>query len=101
MPQVIGFEDVVVDSSTGIIYHVEKRPSENSRNAIVDTDTGKDLIPSPWDAKYVVLPCLYAFRTCYSDMTVGPGFTHTEALQLSFHKADSSFQTRRTAASTQ
>ncbi|KAF8580778.1 alpha/beta-hydrolase [Ramaria rubella] len=49
--QVIGIEDVVVDATTGNIYHAEKRPSENGRNALVDTTSGKDLVPPPWDAK--------------------------------------------------
>ncbi|KIJ26062.1 hypothetical protein M422DRAFT_81797, partial [Sphaerobolus stellatus SS14] len=33
----IGIEDVIVDITSGAIYHVEKRPAEKGQNALVDT----------------------------------------------------------------
>lgn len=44
LPQAIGLDNVVVDPQTSAVYHVEKRPSEEGRNFLVNTRTGKDVI---------------------------------------------------------
>lgn len=50
----VSFDDVLVDPipREGLgIYHIEKRPSEAGRNALVDTTTGKDLFGKGWNAR--------------------------------------------------
>lgn len=43
-----------VDPITGTIYHTEGRPSEGGRNAIVFTETGRDVMRKKWDARTLV-----------------------------------------------
>ncbi|KAH6892793.1 hypothetical protein BKA70DRAFT_1536483, partial [Coprinopsis sp. MPI-PUGE-AT-0042] len=40
------YEDVLVNTVTGLLYHLEHRPSENGRTVLVATSTGKDVVPS-------------------------------------------------------
>ncbi|KAH6892786.1 alpha/beta-hydrolase [Coprinopsis sp. MPI-PUGE-AT-0042] len=40
------YEGVLVDAVTGLLYHLERRPSENGRTVLVATSTGKDVVPS-------------------------------------------------------
>ncbi|KAJ7186834.1 Alpha/Beta hydrolase protein [Mycena filopes] len=43
--------DVLVDSVTGNIYHVESRPSESGRCVLVDSRTGRDLVGKEWNVR--------------------------------------------------
>lgn len=49
--QSISFSDVFVDPTNDKIYHIEARPEDNARNVIVDTISGQDVIPSPYNAR--------------------------------------------------
>ncbi|EEB94948.1 hypothetical protein MPER_06162 [Moniliophthora perniciosa FA553] len=42
--------DILVDPVTSIIYHLEGRPSEAGRTALVDTRAGRDIIGPEWNA---------------------------------------------------
>ncbi|KAH6892788.1 P-loop containing nucleoside triphosphate hydrolase protein [Coprinopsis sp. MPI-PUGE-AT-0042] len=41
------YEDVLVDAVTGLLYHLERLPSENGRTVLVATSTGTDVVPPP------------------------------------------------------
>lgn len=46
--------DVLVDSVTEKIYHLESRASEGGRNVLVDTATNRDLFGAGWNARTMV-----------------------------------------------
>ncbi|KAF7293201.1 Peptidase-S9 domain-containing protein [Mycena chlorophos] len=48
---VAAFVDLLVDSKTSSVYHIEKRPAERGRNTLVETATGKDLTSGDWDVR--------------------------------------------------
>ncbi|KAF7328930.1 Peptidase-S9 domain-containing protein [Mycena venus] len=43
--------DVVVDSVTGAVYHVESRPSESGRCVLVESHSGRDLVGKQWNVR--------------------------------------------------
>ena len=45
------FDYVLVDSITGLVYHLEERPDDNGRCVIVNTKTNEDVFPSPYSAR--------------------------------------------------
>ncbi|KAG9098124.1 hypothetical protein FS749_004620 [Ceratobasidium sp. UAMH 11750] len=47
----ISISEVIVDAATGIIYHVEDRPHESGRRVLVQSDSGKDIFGSQWNAR--------------------------------------------------
>ncbi|PPQ72869.1 hypothetical protein CVT24_001543 [Panaeolus cyanescens] len=49
-----GIADLLVDSVTGKVYHLERRASEEGRNVIVDTGTNKDVFGAGWNARTMV-----------------------------------------------
>jgi hypothetical protein len=49
--QTIRIEDILVDSVTSKVYHVESRPDERGRNVVVESDTGKDTFGSDFNAR--------------------------------------------------
>ncbi|KAI6012227.1 Alpha/Beta hydrolase protein [Pisolithus marmoratus] len=50
----IVFDDVLVDSITSVVYHIEQRPNEGGRSVIVNTAEGRDVIPSGFNARNAV-----------------------------------------------
>ncbi|KAF8063411.1 Alpha/Beta hydrolase protein [Lyophyllum atratum] len=51
----ISFPEVIVDPITSNIYHIESRPSEDGRNVLLDTKTGKELTPGKdWNVRTAV-----------------------------------------------
>ncbi|KAJ6632474.1 alpha/beta-hydrolase [Mycena sp. CBHHK59/15] len=46
-----GRVDILVATITTEVYHIEKRPSEGGRDAIVHTETGRDLTGVEWDVR--------------------------------------------------
>ncbi|RXW25129.1 hypothetical protein EST38_g726 [Candolleomyces aberdarensis] len=44
-------ETVLVDQATGRVYHIERRPSEQGRSVLVETDTGKDVVGQEWNVR--------------------------------------------------
>ncbi|KAJ7688961.1 Alpha/Beta hydrolase protein [Mycena rosella] len=46
--------DVLVDPIASIVYHIEKRPAEGGRNALLRTETGQDVAGGDWDIKTTV-----------------------------------------------
>jgi hypothetical protein len=49
--QSVEIDDVIVDPGTGKIYHMERRPAEAGRTVLVDTRTGKDVVPKDFNAR--------------------------------------------------
>ncbi|KAJ6516794.1 alpha/beta-hydrolase [Mycena vitilis] len=43
--------DILVDPLTSQVYHIEKRPAEGGRDALLHTETGRDLTGGDWDVK--------------------------------------------------
>nr|GAT54164.1 predicted protein [Mycena chlorophos] len=43
--------DVLVDATNGKIYHTESRPSEGGRIALVDTESGKEVVGKEWNVR--------------------------------------------------
>ncbi|KAF9493029.1 alpha/beta-hydrolase [Pleurotus eryngii] len=43
--------ELLVDSITHTIYHVESRPAEDGRNVLVETETGRDLVGKEWNVR--------------------------------------------------
>ena len=57
----VSYDDVLVDRfpsrmypNGNAIYHIEKRPVEGGRNAIVDTLSKKDVLRNSWNARSIV-----------------------------------------------
>lgn len=50
--QTLSIDDVLVDSVTNKVYHVEQRPDEEGRNVIVDTAALKDVFGQGYNARY-------------------------------------------------
>ncbi|OCH85384.1 alpha/beta-hydrolase [Obba rivulosa] len=46
-----GVDETFVDPITSVIYHIEKRPSEGGRNAIVVTEENRDLLGKDWNVR--------------------------------------------------
>ncbi|KAJ7688983.1 alpha/beta-hydrolase [Mycena rosella] len=46
--------DVLVDPIRTTVYHIEKRPAEGGRNALLHTETGRDVAGGGWDVKNAV-----------------------------------------------
>ncbi|KAJ7471970.1 Alpha/Beta hydrolase protein [Mycena latifolia] len=46
--------DVLVDPIRSEVYHIEKRPAERGRNALLQTETGRDVTGGDWDIKTTV-----------------------------------------------
>ncbi|KAJ7119659.1 Alpha/Beta hydrolase protein [Mycena epipterygia] len=46
--------DVLVDPITSAVYHIEQRPAEGGRNALLHTETGRDITGGEWDVKTTV-----------------------------------------------
>ena len=46
-----GIADVIVDTITSEVYHVEKRPSEGGRNVLVNTKSNKDVVGEGWNVR--------------------------------------------------
>ncbi|KAJ7074518.1 Alpha/Beta hydrolase protein [Mycena amicta] len=46
--------DILIDPQTSTVYHIEKRPAENGRNTLVQTETGRDLTSGDWDVRTTV-----------------------------------------------
>ncbi|TFK23359.1 alpha/beta-hydrolase [Coprinopsis marcescibilis] len=44
-------EDILVDSVTNTIYHLERRPSEKGRSVLVETVSGKDVVGPEWNVR--------------------------------------------------
>jgi hypothetical protein len=44
-------DDVVVDHVKGKVYHLERRPAEAGRSVLVDTATGKDVVPAGFNVR--------------------------------------------------
>lgn len=42
---------MIVDPITSKVYHIEKRPLENGRNVLVNTETGTDVFGAEWNAR--------------------------------------------------
>lgn len=40
-----------MDPIASTIYHIERRPAEAGRNAIVDTEKGVDVVGKEWNAR--------------------------------------------------
>jgi hypothetical protein len=49
--QTISIAEIIVDSATGAIYHVEERPHESGRRVLVHSESGKDVFGSQWNAR--------------------------------------------------
>ncbi|KAF8601969.1 alpha/beta-hydrolase [Ceratobasidium sp. AG-I] len=47
----ISIVEVIVDATTGAIYHVEERPHEGGRRVLVHTESGKDVFGDKWNAR--------------------------------------------------
>ncbi|TDL23512.1 alpha/beta-hydrolase [Rickenella mellea] len=47
----ISIQDVIVDPITSTVYHIEGRPSEGGRNALVKTQEGVDVVKKGWNAR--------------------------------------------------
>ncbi|KAJ7666904.1 alpha/beta-hydrolase [Mycena polygramma] len=43
--------DILVDPLTSQVYHIEKRPAEGGRDALLHTETGRDVTGGDWDVK--------------------------------------------------
>ncbi|KAF7329062.1 Peptidase-S9 domain-containing protein [Mycena kentingensis (nom. inval.)] len=43
--------EVVVDSGSGKVYHLEGRPSEGGRNVLVASETGQDAVGKEWNVR--------------------------------------------------
>lgn len=52
--QSVTLDDLVVDHTTSTIYHVERRPADHGRNAIVHSGSKKDLLGKGWNARTTV-----------------------------------------------
>ncbi|KAF8974306.1 Alpha/Beta hydrolase protein [Flammula alnicola] len=52
--QVTAIEDVVVDSVTSIIYHIENRPSEGNRSVLVESIAKLEVVEDSFDVKTLV-----------------------------------------------
>ncbi|KAJ6524429.1 alpha/beta-hydrolase [Mycena vulgaris] len=48
------FVDIFVDPITSAVYHIEKRPAEGGRNALVHTETGRDVTGADFNVKTTV-----------------------------------------------
>ncbi|KAJ7773564.1 hypothetical protein DFH07DRAFT_801182 [Mycena maculata] len=46
--------DVLVDPITSTVYHIEKRPAEGGRNALLNTETGRDVTGGEFDVRTTV-----------------------------------------------
>lgn len=44
-------DDVIVDSVTSKIYHIEKRPAEGGRNVLVKTEESRDVFGKEWNCR--------------------------------------------------
>lgn len=47
----VSFDDVLVDSKTNAVYHLERRPSEGGRIVLVDSSSKKDVFGKGWNAR--------------------------------------------------
>ncbi|KAJ7207938.1 Alpha/Beta hydrolase protein [Mycena pura] len=43
--------EIVVDSVTATVYHVESRPSEGGRCVLVESNTGRDIVGAQWNVR--------------------------------------------------
>jgi len=78
----ISFDDVIVDPLTSIIYHTEKRPSEEGRVALVKTESGADLAGKDFNCRTGVEEYGGAASAAYGGTIYFSNFTTGQAYQL-------------------
>ncbi|KAJ7764918.1 Alpha/Beta hydrolase protein [Mycena metata] len=66
----LGLVDILVDSVTSKIYHIETRPAEGGRDALLLTESGRDITGPEWDVKskvngYGGAPAIVHDGVCY------------------------------------
>ncbi|KAJ7027489.1 alpha/beta-hydrolase [Mycena alexandri] len=62
--------DILVDPLTSKVYHIEKRPAEGGRDALLLTESGRDITGREWDVKskvngYGGAPAIVHDGVCY------------------------------------